>query len=83
MKIDNLKFKQQFYTTLNERQRRHFAAIEARQLGHGGIKAASEAFSISGVTIRTALQELEANDPFPSKRARKQGGGRKRSQHQP
>lgn len=82
MKIDNLGFKQQFYTTLNERQRRHFAAIEAQQLGHGGIKAASEAFGISGVTIRTALQELEANEPFPRKRARKEGGGRKKNLHQ-
>jgi len=82
MKIDNLRFKQQFYTTLNERQRRHFAAIEAQQLGHGGIKAASEAFGISVVTIRTALQELEANEPFPSKRARKVGGGRKKSPNQ-
>lgn len=82
MKIDNLAFKQQFYTTLNERQRRHFVAIEARQLGHGGIKAASESFGISGVTIRTALQELEANKPFPGKRARKVGGGRKKSPYQ-
>ena len=77
--IAKLALKQQFYTTLNERQRRQFAAIEANQLGHGGIKAVSESFSISPMTIRTALSELKANQPFPKHRVRKVGGGRKKS----
>ena len=44
MNIDNLELKQHFIKSLNERQRRQFAALEAKQLGHGGIKIASEAF---------------------------------------
>lgn len=79
MKIENLALKKRFYTSLNERQRRHFAALEAKELGHGGIKEVSESFGISVVTIREGLAELEANDQLPSGRIRKAGGGRKKT----
>jgi len=79
MKIDNLDYKKQFFITLTERQRRHFAAIEAKQLGHGGIKEVSEQLGISVVTIRQGILELEAQEVLPDGRVRKEGGGRKKN----
>lgn len=78
MEIDNLDYKKQFFKTLNERQRRHFAAIEAKNLGHGGIKVASQAFGISVVTIREGLAELARQDEVATGRVRRAGGGRKK-----
>lgn len=78
MKVDKLDDKKQFFSTLNERQRRHFAAIEAKQLGHGGIKEVSEQLGISVVTIRQGISELEVQEVLPAGRVRKQGGGRKK-----
>lgn len=79
MNIDNLELKHRFYLSLNERQRRHFAALEAKELGHGGIKQVSEAFGLSVVTIREGIVELAANDQLPPGRIRKAGGGRKKT----
>lgn len=79
MEIENLELKKRFYASLNERQRRHFASLEAKELGHGGIKRVSEAFEISVVTIREGLRELEANDQLSPGRIRKEGGGRKKT----
>jgi DeoR/GlpR family transcriptional regulator of sugar metabolism len=79
MKIDNLDYKKQFFQSLNERQRRHFAAIEAKELGHGGIKAVSTAFGVSVVTVRQGITELETNDRLAEGRVRKKGGGRKKT----
>ena len=79
MKIDNLDYKKKFYESLNERQRRHFAAIEAKAIGHGGIKLVSEAFDISVVTIRQGVLELEVQDQLAQGRIRKEGGGRKKN----
>ena len=79
MEIEHLELKKRFYLSLNERQRRHFAALEAQELGHGGIKQVSEAFGISVVTIREGLRELQSNDQLPFGRIRKAGGGRKKT----
>lgn len=68
---------------LNERQRRLWAAAEARALGFGGIRRVVEATGLSAVTVRTGLQEL-SGVPHPSgrvdedSRQRRAGGGRKR-----
>lgn len=79
MNIDNLELKQHFIKSLNERQRRQFAALEAKQIGHGGIKIVSEAFSISVVTIREGIRELSTKDELPPNRIRRKGGGRKKN----
>ena len=79
MEIANLALKKRFYSSLNERQRRHFAALEAQELGHGGIKQVSEAFGISVVTIREGISELIANEQLAPGRIRKEGGGRKKT----
>ena len=78
LEIENLSYKQQFYATLNERQRRHYAALEASQLGHGGILTVSRAFGIHRETISKALSELESGESLVSTRVRKVGAGRKK-----
>ena len=47
------------YESLNEKDRRHYAAIEAKKLGHGGISYIARLFGISEKTIRSGLDEFE------------------------
>lgn len=79
MEIDNLDIKMSFYEGLNERQRRHFLAIEAKALGHGGINLVSNTFKADRGTVRRGLQELESAEKLPEGRIRKSGGGRKKN----
>src|SRR3954447_15069407 len=66
---------------LNERQRRLAVAVEARLLGHGGVRAAAQVSGMSETTVRRGVAELEAGeDPFPDGRARAAGGGRRRAE---
>ena len=44
--------------TLNERQRRLWAASEARALGYGGVSLVAKATGVSRRAIRAALTEL-------------------------
>jgi transposase len=63
---------------LNERQRRLVLAEEARLLGHGGVRAVARAAGVSEATVRTGVFELESgDDPLPTGRVRRPGGGRK------
>jgi hypothetical protein len=62
---------------LNERQRRLWAASEARAAGRGGISAAARATGISVETIRKGIAELRAGERLEPGRVRKPGGGRK------
>ena len=71
---------------LNERQRRLHAAIEAKLLGHGGVKRVHDATGVARGSILAGLKELEeAVQPVSSGvsgRVRRAGGGRKRlAQH--
>jgi hypothetical protein len=72
---------QQLDRTLNELQRRLWAATEAMNLGRGGITLVSEALRISRNTIKRGIREIAAGqaDAFPhaNARIRKPGGGRK------
>lgn len=67
--------------SLNERQRRRWAATEAIRLGRGGITAVSKALRISPNTIKRGIQEIAAGDadtvPQANTRIRRPGGGRK------
>jgi transposase len=67
--------------TLTERSRRLWAATEAMELGHGGIALVERATGISRSTITRGIGEIEsgASDELPPERARRPGGGRKRS----
>lgn len=69
---------------LDERGRRRWAASEAMALGYGGITAVSKATGLSRHTIHKGIRELESDDPLPSNRQRRRGGGRKPLEvHQP
>ena len=62
---------------LDERQRRLLMAVEARVLGHGGVRAVAQAAAVSETTVRKGVFELEAGEE-PLGRVRRPGGGRKR-----
>jgi len=69
---------QRFHATLSEKDRRRYAAIEARKLGHGGVSYIARVLSCDRKTIRAGMKEL---DRLPEEemreRIRKPGGGRK------
>ena len=69
--------------TLNERNRRLWAATEARSLGRGGVVAVIAATGMSSATVYKGLSELDAKesglDVLPPDRIRRPGGGRKRA----
>jgi DDE family transposase len=62
---------------LNERQRRLWAASEARAAGRGGIAATARATGISVPTIRKGIAELESGERLGAGRVRRPGGGRR------
>ena len=64
---------------LNERQRRRFAATEARIFGRGGIAAAARACGLAENTVRKGLDELDDPQPLAPDRIRSPGAGRKRA----
>ena len=49
---------QLFASTLNERDKRRYAALEARKLGYGGIAYISRLLNISTKTIQVGIEEL-------------------------
>jgi hypothetical protein len=80
--IDELEMKfNALVGDLDERGRRRWAATEAIALGYGGITAVSLATGLSDRTIRNGIQEIQCNDPLPSNRQRRTGGGRKPLEH--
>ena len=50
---------QRLFRNLNERDRRHYAAVEAMRLGHGGIGYISQLFVIDPKTIKQGIEELK------------------------
>ena len=78
--IDSSAIRERFAAVsphLSERDRRLFAASEARAVGHGGIAAVSAATGIAASTIGRGLKELAGADPLEVGRVRRRGGGRK------
>jgi len=68
--------------SLTERQRRHWAAAEARELGRGGVSWVRRATGLSRSTIQVGLRELKSGGVSARRnqhehRSRKPGGGRK------
>ena len=74
---------------LDERQRRAFAAAEAKVLGRGGVAQVVAATGVSRNTVLAGMEELEgATNEFMTARAlaapgstRRSGGGRKAATH--
>lgn len=69
-----------FQQTLSEKDRRRFASLEAARLGHGGIEYIAEVLGCSTKTIERGTKELARlpEDPVPTGRVRRPGGGRKK-----
>ena len=69
-----------FYHTLSEKDRRRFAAVQARQLGYGSVRYIAEVVGGSRRTIERGLAELDAlpHDPAAGQ-VRRPGAGRKKS----
>ena len=69
------------FPTLSEKDRRRFAAIQAVQLGHGGISDVAE---VLGCSIRTISLGIEELDQLPEqdtpRRVRREGAGRPKNQ---
>ena len=65
-------------STLNERQRRLWAATETLNLGYGAISIVSRATGISRVTIMRGIRELDEKPSLSPERSRRSGGGRKK-----
>ena len=70
---------QRLQGVLDERGRRLWAACEALELGHGGIRAVVQATELGERTIRRGCQEVggeEVLEAAPEGRTRRLGGGR-------
>lgn len=58
----NKKMEEEMYyfsRSLNEKDKRRYAAIEARKLGHGGISYISKILQLSTKTISAGIAEIE------------------------
>ena len=64
---------QRFYQSLNERDRRRYAAVEAIRLGHGGQDYISRLLGCDPKTIRHGLTELESEGGLSTVGQRKKG----------
>lgn len=60
-----------------ERTRRLWCAVEARQMGRGGISIVHDATGVSISTIRKGIRELEQPVELTPMQSRHKGGGRK------
>ena len=66
-----------FFENLSEKDKRHYAAIEAKKLGHGGQLYMGKVLGCSSRTIQRGQAELKAGTKVPQGRIRRLGGGRK------
>lgn len=74
------------FSNLNEKDKRHYAAIEAEKLGHGGQKYISGLFQITTARIRRGIAELnevKLLNEIPIGKERRKGGGRKKRGQRP
>lgn len=68
---------QRYYTSLSEKDRRRYAAIEAVKLSHGGISYIGRVVGCDYRTIKAGMQELSDETALDDARIRRPGGGRK------
>ncbi len=70
------------YSRLSEKDRRHYAAVEAIKLGHGGTTYISRILAVDRNTIiqgKKELMALTAYQQIPPQKQRRPGGGRKKN----
>ena len=66
------------FDLLNEKDRRLYAAVEAKKLGRGGIEYICQLFGCDKKTVIRGMAELDSPDSIEGQQIRKGGGGRKR-----
>lgn len=66
-----------FYDTLNEKDKRGYAAVEALKIGYGGKKYICKLLGCDSKTLNRGINELNDEVSMKSGRIRKSGGGRK------
>jgi hypothetical protein len=79
-KIERLM--KQYFSRLPEKERRHYAAIEAQKLGFGGKIYISKLMPINRHALNKGIKELlhqEFYDQIPKGKQRRVGGGRKKN----
>lgn len=64
-----------FYETLNEKDKRRYAGIEAMKLGYGGQRYICKILVCDPDTVKKGKEEVEG-EILPDKRIRSKGGGR-------
>jgi hypothetical protein len=62
---------------LTERGRRRLLAVEARELGWGGVAAVAQVAGVARSTVTVGIAELESPSTLAPGRSRRPGGGRK------
>lgn len=78
MQVDRKEKYQQMRGLLNEKQWRHYLALEAKE--RGSVSVVAREAGVSATTIRRGIQEVEAGERYnPGDRERKAGGGRKKA----
>jgi hypothetical protein len=80
---DDIKLLMQtYYSSLPEKDRRQYAAVEAMKLGYGGVSYISRLLGVDRNTIMKGKKQLQAladgAAPLPPRRQRRIGGGRKK-----
>jgi hypothetical protein len=65
------------YKSLSEKDRRHYAAVEATKLGYGGVRYISRLLKCNHEVISRGQKELKTESLEKSDRIRRVGGGRK------
>jgi hypothetical protein len=68
---------QRLYQSLNERDRRRYAAVEASKLGHGGMSYICALFECNYRSVALGLEELNQEAVMQQTSIRRTGGGRK------
>jgi hypothetical protein len=64
---------QKLYKSLNERDKRRYAAVEAAKLGHGGLNYISQLLNCDPKTVQAGLLEIEDDEDLETSRQRKKG----------
>ena len=67
------------YDSLSEKDRRRYAAVEAKKLGYGGISYICSLFLCDDKTVKKGMRELENEQCLSQTGIRKEGGGSRAS----
>ncbi len=63
-----------FFRSLNERDRRRYAGLEAQKLGHGGVSYISEILGCNRKTVSQGIEEILHPPDLDPSRVRQKGG---------